>query len=89
MSHAIKIRTTNTASGNPRRGFIITDSSDNTRKFVDIGYRSDQQALNEDGYGHIPIMGPDITVGPGEFKTWKNLGKPVKAKKRRASPYVY
>ena len=46
----LKIRAPNTTNGNPRKGWIVWRSSGTFVDFVDIGYKSDNQALKDASY---------------------------------------
>ena len=66
----IYIGTTNTASGNPRRGLLRTSASGHPLGWIEEGYE-----------GHAAIAGYDdgesvkITVSPAEYKRLKSMGE--------------
>ena len=66
----IYIGTTNTPSGNPRRGWLRTTESGQPLGWIEEGYE-----------GHGAIRGYDdgesikITVSPAEYKRIKSIGK--------------
>jgi hypothetical protein len=74
----IYLGTTNTASGNPRRGWLRTSASGNPIGWIDEGY-----------LGHAAISGYDdgesvkITVSPAEYKRLKSIGE--QAERREAA----
>jgi hypothetical protein len=69
---AIKIRTKNDTNGNPRRGWIIVDEEGEVVNFIDEGYAG-KGALHTYAHKHYIVEGPEIQVGPGEYRAWKGL----------------
>ena len=75
----IYIGTTNTASGNPRRGWLRTSASGHPLGWIEEGYE-----------GRAAIRGYDdgesvkITVSPAEYKRLKSMGEQAD-KRERAS----
>jgi hypothetical protein len=75
----IYIGTTNTASGNPRRGWLRTTAEGQPLGWIEEGYK-----------GRAAISGYDdgesvkITVTPAEYKRLKSMGEQAE-KRERAS----
>ena len=74
----IYIGTTNTTTGNPRRGWLRTTAAGQPIGWIEEGY-----------LGHAAIRGYDdgesvkITVSPAEYKRLKSIGE--KAEQREAA----
>jgi hypothetical protein len=75
MKMLIYIGTTNTVSGNPRRGWIRTTSAGQPLGWIEEGYEG-SGAIK--GYDDGETM--KITVSPSEFKRLKNLALAHEAK---------
>ena len=63
---AIYIDAGNTTNGNPRRGWLITDSDGQFETFVDEGYEG-VGSLRLGGYDRLPRT-PKIAVTPAVYK---------------------
>lgn len=70
MLVAIKLCTTNDTNGNPRRGWMVVESSGDqwthTVGWVEEGYEG-RAALTRSRFGGA-AEGPALTVAPAEFK---------------------
>ena len=84
---AIYIDADNDRNGNPRRGWIITDSAGNFVAFIDEGYDG-KSALANLGYGNISST-PRIEVKPSVYKDAyrQSYGGVARAMKRENKLY--
>ena len=73
----IYIGTTNTTTGNPRRGWLRTTAAGQPLGWIEEGYE-----------GHAAIRGYDdgetmkITVSPAEYKRLKSMGEQAEKRER-------
>lgn len=68
MNISIHLNAGHTASGNPRRLYLVVDCETGMAiDAVDEGYQG-TGALDEAGYGDA-VRGPDIVTTPAEYKT--------------------
>jgi hypothetical protein len=71
---AIKIRAKNDTDGNPRRGWLLVNTAGDVVNFVDEGYRGKAQLSLVAHRMRVSVVeGPEIQVGPGEYRAWKGL----------------
>lgn len=71
---AIYINGGHSASGNPKRGWVIADDAGNFTDFVDEGYRGDPGALIHAGYEGIERT-PRMDVTGSTYHDCLRLGR--------------
>ena len=80
MKFLTYIKAPNTSSGNPQRGWIISDATGNFERFIDEGYEGRGAISKELWEGAQEInSGYGIVVPSPEYKRWKKMKSEVSA----------
>jgi hypothetical protein len=74
MKFLTYIKAPNTPSGNPQRGWIVSDQNGNIEQFIDEGYEGRGAIAKElwDGAQEVK-SGFGILVKASEYKRWKKM----------------
>jgi hypothetical protein len=78
MKFLTYIKAPNTPTGNPQRGWILSDATGNFERFIDEGYEGNGAIAKELWNGAQEVnSGYGILVKASEYKRWKKMKSEV------------